>query len=910
MRDESSRPDPDALLARVQAEEENQRRGKLKIFLGYAAGVGKTYSMLDAARQLQARGTDVAVAYVETHGRVETETLLAGLEVIPRRQIEYHGASLSEMDVDAVLARRPQLALVDELAHTNAPGSRHPKRYLDVLDLLDAGIDVYTTLNIQHLESLNDPVAQITGIVVRETVPDSILDRADHVELVDLPTGELLQRLAEGKVYVPEQAARAMQQFFRTGNLTALRELALRRAADRVDEQMRHYMEMRAIPGPWPAGERLLVSVSPGPLSERLVRAGRRMAAKLDAEWYAVYAETPAYAHLSEAERDRVAHTLRLAEELGAKIATVPGADAADAILSFARSHNVTQIIAGKPLRPRLVELVRGSFVDRLIRRSGPIDVYVINSGEEDAALPAKPVQRVRAPWQPYLCALALVVIASLLGHVVSDFLTPANLVMLYLLVVMIAAARWGHGPSILAAILSVAAFDFFLVPPTLTFAVQDTQYLLTFVGLLAVGLVISTLAARARDQAEAAARRETDTAALLALSRDLATAVRLTDIVQGIVTHAGETFGREVFVLLPEDGILSPQGGGSDIAISENERAVATWAFRHGQPAGRNTDTLPAAEGRYLPLRTPRGVIGVLGIKPAAGAALTPAQLRLMEAFAGLAALAIERAQLAKQASQAQLLQATEKLHSALLSSISHDLRTPLASITGALSSLRDDAAYLDEDARRALVDTAWGEAERLNRLVGNLLEMTRLEAGALKLNRQPSDLQEVVGAALEQVAEGLHDRPVQVDVPAALPPVPMDPALIVQVLAKLLDNALKYSESGSPLEIHASIQGAHAQIAVADRGVGIPPEDLTRVFDKFYRVQRTCTTTGDPGERSAASWGAQASGTGLGLSIARGIVEAHGGSIWAENRPGGGTVVTLSLPLGPGDHGVEVGP
>ncbi len=879
-----TRPDPDELLARVQAEEESRARGKLKVFLGYAAGVGKTYAMLDAARELCDRGVDVIVGWAETHGRAETEALLEGLEVVPQRQVEYRGATLAEMDLDAVEARRPQLALVDELAHTNAPGSRHPKRYLDVEDLLASGIDVYTTLNIQHIESLNDVVAQITGVTVRETVPDSILDRADQIELVDLPPYELLQRLREGKVYVPDQAARAIDKFFRQGNLSALREMALRRTADRVDEQMRAYMQMRAIPGPWPAGERLLVCITPSPLSERLIRAGRRMAAKLDAEWYVIYVETPARARPGQPDRDRVARMLRLAEELGAKTATLPGHNAAETIARFARAHNVTQLVAGRPLRSRLVELWRGSFVDQLIRKSGNIDVYIISSEGEATAPVQAQAQQPHAPWPYYLAALALVAAVSLLGHLLSSIVDPTNLVMFYLLAVVIAAVFWGHGPSILVALLSVAAFDFFFVPPRLTLAVSDTQYLLTFMGLLVVGLVISSLAARARDQAEAAARREADTATLLALSRDLTTAVELDEIVRKVVSHMGETFGREVFLLFPQGDALVPHASSPGLALEEDELAVATWSFQHGEPAGRGTDTLPAADGRYLPLRTPRGVIGVLGVRPAGDVHLTPDQRRLMDAFAGQAALAAERAQLAQQAAESSLLLATQKLQTALLNSISHDLRTPLVSITGALSSLRDDAAYLDEAARRGLAEMAWGEAERLNRLVGNLLEMTRLEAGALRVVPEPSDPQDVVGAALAQLARPLQGHPVVVDVPAGLPLVPIDPVLIVRVLTNILDNALKYSAAGTPIEVSACDKGSAVEVAVADRGIGIPPEDLERVFDKFYRVHR------------ADSVG----GTGLGLSICRGIVEAHGGRIWARNREGGGTVVTLALPLG----------
>jgi len=891
MGEEHQRPNPDELLARIQAEQQQQARGKLKIFLGYAAGVGKTYAMLEAAHQRRAEGVDLVVGYIETHGRAETEAMLQDLQLLPRRQVEYRGITLPEMDVDAVLARRPQLALVDELAHTNAPGSRHPKRYQDVQELLAAGIDVYTTLNVQHLESLNDIVAQITGVTVRETIPDGVIDEATELELIDLPPDELLQRLKEGKVYVPDQAARAIQKFFRVGNLTALREITMRRAAERVDDQMRTYMQTRAIPGPWLAKDNLLACVSPSPLSERLVRTTRRLADELDAEWSAVYVETHEHNRLSQAEKDRIARTLHLAEELGGKVITLPGHSMAEVVLAYARKHNVTKIIAGKPVRPRWYELLRGAVVDQIIRKSGPIDVYII-SGAPDAKR-SVPIEteawQPHRPWLRYLQSILLVGAGTVLSALVHPLFSPANLVMIYLLTVVIAAIYLGRGPSLLAAVLSVAAFDYFFVPPSLTLAVSDSEYLLTFLGLLVVGLVISNLAVRVREQAESAERREVQTAELYALSRDLAVAVDLDGIMQAVLTHISQTFGREVVVLLPEGGTVKPRSLSPGFTLSENELAVATWAFQHGQPAGRGTDTLPAASVHYLPLKTARGVVGVLGVKPSdPNNRLSPDQRRLLGAFASQAALAIERAQLAEQARQAEVLQATEKLQTALLNSISHDLRTPLVSITGALSSLQVDDIELDKATRHNLVDNAREEAERLNRLVGNLLDMTRIEAGALKVAREPCDVQDVIGAALEPLDDRLRNRPLTVDIPPDLPLVPMDFVLIAQVLLNVLDNALKYSPPDAPVEVLARVEGPEAHVQVADRGVGIPPDDLSRVFDKFYRVQQ-------PG---------QVSGTGLGLSICKGIVEAHGGRIWAQNREGGGTVITLALPLAAADE------
>jgi two-component system sensor histidine kinase KdpD len=884
-----SRPDPDQLLAQVQAEEKSATRGRLKIFLGYAAGVGKTYAMLEAARQRKNEGVDVVIGYVETHKRAETEAMVEGFEILPRKTIEYRGVTLTEMDVDAVIVRHPTLALVDELAHTNAPGSRHPKRYQDVEDLLDAEIDVYTTLNIQHLESLNDVVAQITGVIVRETIPDSVIDEASEIELIDLPPDELLSRLEEGKVYIPEQAARAIREFFRKGNLTALREMTMRRAAERVDDQMRSYMQTRAIPGPWPAAERLLVCISPSPLSEHLIRSARRLADELKAEWMVVYIETPQLAAIAPEKRDRVTSILRLAEELGARSYVIPSGGSITAtsqtIMGFARKNNITKIIVGKPLRPRWQEFLRGSLVDHLIHKSGDIDIYVVTSSDRPAIPPEENPLRLHSPLRRYLWSIFLVAIATGLGFLIGGRIEPTNLVMLYLLTVVIAAIYLGRGPAILASILGVLAFDFLFIQPYFTFAVSDTQYIITFIALFLVGIVISQLTARAREQADAAQQREAETSELYDLSRDLAAAAELDVILRVLTQHVEHTFEREIVVLLPEGNRLVPRVASTGLDLTDEEMAVADWAYRRGEPAGRHTNTLPAAQLRYLPLKTARGLVGVLGVgKPGtAERDLTLAQRRLMEAFANQAAQAIERVKLAEEARQIKLLQAAEKLQNALLNSISHDLRTPLVSITGALTSLDEQSDSLNEENRKSLILTAREEADRLNRLVGNLLSMTRIESGAIKLHREPGDIQDVIGTALEQLGKRIANRKVQVDVPVDFPLVQMDFTLMVQVLVNVLENAVKYSPEYCSIEVSAELEDDIACIKIADRGEGIPPEDLTRIFDKFYRVQRP----------------ENVSGTGLGLSISKGIVEAHGGQIYARTRDGGGTVIIIELPL-----------
>lgn len=879
----NNRPNPDDLLARVQAEEEQQKRGRLKIFLGYAAGVGKTYAMLEAAHQRKEEGVDVVVGYVETHGRVETEQLLSDLELVPRLYASYRSIQLPEMNINAVLERKPQLVLVDELAHSNAPGLRHAKRYQDVEELLAVGIDVYTTLNIQHIESLNDVVAQITGTTVHETVPDRIIDEANDIELIDLPPEELLNRLKEGKVYIPEQAERAIQKFFRQGNLTALRELSMRRAAERVDDQMRAYMQTRAIPGPWPAGERLLVCISPGTLSERLIRTTRRLADELKAEWLALYVEAPQDTRLSQEERDRVARLLQLAEELGAKSLNLPGRAVVETIIDYAHRHNITKIIIGKSRRSPWLELLRGSVVDRLIRLSGSIDIYLVNSDTEPLIKKTVEAWQPHHPWRRYLWGLGLVALASGVNALIAPYISPTNLVVVYLLAVVVAAFYLGRGPAILTSILSVAVFDFFFVPPFLTMAVSDTEYLLTFFGLLLVGLMISYLTSQVREQAEVAQRRETQTVALYELGRDLTVTVGLDAVAKTVIDHISQTFSREVALFLPENDLLKVFAASPGLHIGENELAVATWAFEHGEFAGRGTDTLPEIGIRCQPLKTTRGAIGVLGVKPSLpGAYLTPEQRRTLDAFTNQVALAIEGALLVEQARQAELLEATEKLQAALLNSISHDLRTPLVTITGALSSL-EEGPLLDDEIRRNLIETAREEADRLNRLVGNLLNMTRLEAGAMRVHPETCDVQDLIGSVLEQFGARLENRPVKIELADNLPLIPLDFVLIGQVLVNVIDNALKYSKPSSSIDIHARVVNDRLQISVADRGVGIPKEDLERVFDKFYRVQRPDNV----------------SGTGLGLSISKGITEVHGGKIWAENRSRGGTIIKVEFPL-----------
>ncbi|HEY3308335.1 MAG TPA: sensor histidine kinase KdpD [Desulfuromonadaceae bacterium] len=883
------RPSPEAMLKLAQAEEtEAAGLGKLKIFLGYAAGVGKTYAMLEAARERKREGRDVVAGYVESHGRAETDALLEGLETLPCKEVHYMGVSLPELNLDAILARKPQIALVDELAHTNAPGSRHEKRWQDVEELLAAGIDIYTTVNIQHFESLSDVVAQITGVVVRETVPDRLLDVAFEIRLVDIPPEDLLQRLHEGKVYIPDQAAVAIEKFFRPGNLMALRELSLRRTAARVDDQMRAYMETQSISGPWPAAERLMVCVSGSPYSEILIRAARRLADDLKAQWHTVYVETPSLGRQVRENRERVWKDLRLAESLGAHVANVTAATVADAVIEFAVRHNVTKIVVGKPSRPRWKEMLQQPIVDQVIRRSGVIDVVVVSFESGTASPPghSSAVKNRSLEMRGYLASVMLVAAASAVCALVRSFLEPTNMVMIYLLAVVLAAVRLGRKPAILSALLGVLAFDFFFVPPQLTFAVADTQYLITFIALFVVGVVISTLVTRVRERAEVIRVREVQTSSLYYLSRDLAAAGDINAILQAVIKNVEEALNALVVIFLSEGERLDNVALSEGLVLDIKEQAVADWAFRNRQPAGRGTDTLISADLIYIPLQTPGTVLGVLGVRMAneLDYRFTESR-RLLDAFATQAAMAIERVQFSRQAEQAQILQARENLERALLNSISHDLRTPLSTVTGVLSSLKEEGAHLSDRARQELLETACSEAERLNRFVGNLLDMTRIEAGAVRLNRESCDVQDLVGCALAAIEQRIGNREIRVRLPDELPLVPMDLVLMTHVLVNLLDNSLKYSPPNQPIEISASIETTWLVIEVADRGPGVAGHDLARIFDKFYRI---------PIPEGAG-------GTGLGLSICKGIVEAHDGKIAAENRPVGGLKVVVRLPVPP---------
>jgi two-component system sensor histidine kinase KdpD len=879
----ADRTDPDALLKRLAAAEVKARRAKLKIFFGFAPGVGKTFAMLETARRLKTESVDVVVGCVETHGRAETQSLLDGLEILPRRPIVHRGVVLPEFDLEGALARKPSLLLVDEIAHANAPGSRHAKRWQDVLELLDAGIDVHTTLNVQHVESLNDVVAQITTVRVRETVPDALLERADEVELIDLPEDELLDRLREGKVYVPDQAKRALDSFFRRGNLLALREIALRRTADLVDVDVRAYREEHGIGETWPASERIVVGVGPSPSSSRLIRAARRMAQGLRAPWTAVSVDTSR--PLSPEDAARLDSHLRLAESLGGEVVRLTGIDPAETIRSYAMRHNVTRIIVGKPTHSRLRDLVNGSLLERLVRGSGGIDVHIIAGDVDDQARRDDDEPVRSSGWPDYLLGAELVAVATAVSAIADQFLALPDVVMVYLVAIILAAMRVGRGPSVLAAALSVASYDFFFVPPKYTFAVSSTRHILTFAMMFGVGILLSELTRRMRTQGRQARQRETYTAALYALARDLGAAGDAAAVASAMAARAGDAFDGTVAILHPgPDGALVELARWGEAPLDARDLVVARWTHEHGRAAGLGTDTLPGARSACVPLRTDGRGLGVIAYLPRiAGRMLEPEQRHLLEALARQGAVAFERVSLAQDAEAAKLRARTEEMRSSLLSAVSHDLRTPLAAISGAASALHGGAPGLDAARREELVETIEDEAARLERLVANLLDMTRLESGVLEFRRDWVPADELIGSALNRLDAALTGHPVTIDLPRELPLLYVDPVLFEQALINILENAAKHTPAGTPIAIAARADAAHVTIEIADRGPGVSTMPIERIFEKFQR-----------GPGSAAG------GVGLGLAIGRGIVEAHGGHILAANRDGGGSVFTLQLPRG----------
>ncbi len=881
------RPSPDALLER--ADQEN--RGKLKIFLGAAPGVGKTYEMLMSARARQADGVDVIVGVVETHGRTETEALVHGLEIIARHAIAYKGQTLHEMDIDAILERHPTLVLVDELAHTNAPGSRHPKRYLDVLELLSNGIDVYTTLNIQHVESLNDIVAQITRIRVRETVPDSVIDRADDIEIIDITPHDLIKRLQDGKVYLPKTARRAIQNYFSPGNLTALRELALRRTAQRVDEQLLNHMKAHAIAGPWAAGERILVCLDHGRNGAALVRYARRQADRLRAPWTVLHLETPHSVSMSETDRDGLANCMRLAEQLGAETVTLPvaAANVSREIIAYATLNNFNHIIVGKSNKPRWREFWEGSITHDLIRFSGTISVHVMSAGTEDVASSGVRLAIPQRHFQlkNYIRSTIFMFTAAAIGILLDRALDVRNLALVFLMGVLASTVKGGLASGLYASILGAFTFNFFFLEPHYAFLIRDPESIVALLFFLGTALVASNLTATVQRQAAAARQRVRTTEDLYLFSKKLAGTGTLDDVLWTTAYQIASMLKVRVVILLPEDGTIVVKAGyPPDDTLAEADIAAAKWAWEHNRPAGRAADTLPGAKRLYLPMRTGRGAIGVVGLdNDRDGPLLTPEQQRLFNALADQAALAIERIHLVDDVDKARLAAETDRLRTALLTSISHDLKTPLAGIMGSAGTLKDYRTQLSEPAKLELLETIIEESERLNRFIVNLLDMTRIGSGTMEPNYSLNFAGDIVGAALSRTAKITAGHSISVRIPADLPMLKVDPVLFEQVLFNLIDNAAKYAPDNSLIEVRGWADKEAIYLAVLDQGPGLPDADFERVFDNFYRVRKSDHVK---------------AGTGLGLSICRGFVEAMGGKIKAENRTDQtGAIFTIRLPV-----------
>jgi len=880
---EETERNPDLLLAAIQKSESRANRGQLKVFLGMSAGVGKTYAMLEAAHRAQQEGRQVVIAYVETHGRKETDELAQGLVSVPRRPVEYRGVTLHEMDIDAVLARRPQLALVDELAHSNAPGSRHAKRYQDVVEILDAGIDVYTTLNVQHVESRTDTVRQISGATVNETVPDSILDGAE-IEVVDLPPDELLKRLDEGKVYLPDRAEAAMMNFFRIGNLNSLREMALRLAAEHVGQDVRAYMQAMQIAGPWKSGHRLLVAVSPSPYSMNMVRWTRRLADSLDCPWLAVHVER--LEPPSEDEQARLNQNLSQARELGAEVITTADTDVARALLRVARQHNVTQIVIGKPGQRGLFDRFQGGrLLRRLIAESGDIDVNVVRADKADS--PPEP-RRFSPTLEPQFCqyglAVAAVAVGTAMNAALDAFVGYYALALLYLLTVVALALFVGRGPVLLSATLSALLWNFYFLPPRRTFHITNVQDALMFGMYFVVALVLGQLTARIRAQERAERRREKRSTALYLLTRDLVDAGTVDEMSQRLVAQVTRGFDCDAALLLREaDGNLARAAHpASSFILSEKEQSVAAWAFRSGKTAGRFTSNLPLSEAMHLPLVTKQGSVGVLCVRFTHDWQPTLEHRDLLDAFARQTALVLDRLRLSAEAEQARLVAESERLSKSLLNSVSHELRTPIAALTTAASALNAIESGTQPALARTLAEEIQTGTARLNRLVANLLDMTRLESGRVKPHLEWCDIKDLVNNAVRKSCREMAQHEVTVSLPAKLPLLLLDPGLMEQVLLNLLVNASNYTPVGTQVQIGVQTVPGELIITVADRGPGLPPESIPLLFDKFYRGP-----------------GAPAGGTGLGLSIVKGFIEAQGGRAEAANRDGGGAIFTLYFPI-----------
>ena len=878
--DDLTRPDPDELLKAIHREERSQIAGRLKVFFGMCAGVGKTYEMLKAAHEERRKNVDLVVGYVETHGRPETAALVHGLEVIPRQKVDYRGTVIEEMDIDAILRRKPALVLIDELAHTNAPGSRHPKRHQDVLEILEHGISVYTTLNVQHLESRADTVAQITGTRIHETVPDSVFARADNVEVIDISPDELLQRLAEGKVYTPERSQLAQQNFFRKGNLTALREMALRLTAERVDHQLREYMRGNQIAGPWKSGQRLIVAIGPSPHSAQVVRWARRTAYTLNASWVAVYVELPA--QLAETSRTQLDVNIRLARELGAEVITTADTRINRGLLRVARQENATHILIGRS--GEHVPFWRKGLFDRLMKDSSGLDLYVVAAEGTEKAAPLHWLFRRTSTWSQYGIATVVVSLVALLCFPFSGFLGYQTVSLILLLTVTLLSLRLHAGPVLMAASLSAAMWDFLFIPPVFTMHIGQAVDMLMLITYFIIAIVTGVLSARSRANETALRYREERSSALFNLTKDLSQARNVDGVAGAAVTNLKRHFSADTVVLLstPDGDFTNAPHAASTFPIDEKEFSVASWAYWNEQRAGRFTQTLPSARALYYPLSGPRYSLGVLGVCLPGNDPPGLEQESLLQNFMDQIASALERESLSELSARAMVLAESERLYKALFDSISHEMKTPLAALAGSAEGLMDDALASQPDVRQQLSRDVYSASQRLTRLVENLLDMTRLESGLIRPRLDWCDVGDILRDAARKVEAFSQSHPISIEIQNELPLVRLDYGLMEQAVINILQNAVVYSPAGTPVTVSASVIDQECVITVRDRGPGLPAGHEERVFEKFYRVP-----------------GTPAGGTGLGLSIVRGFVQAHHGSVNVRNAPGGGAEFSIRLPL-----------
>ena len=885
--DEPRRPDPEALLAAAN----KARRGRLKVFLGMAPGVGKTYEMLRTARRRKAEGDDVVIGVVESHGRRETEALLRGLEVLPRKPIEYKARTLMEFDIDGALARRPKLLIVDEYAHSNAPGSRHPKRWQDVEELLGAGIDIWTTLNVQHLESLVDVVLRITGVRQRETVPDSALSRADDIELVDITPDELRERLADGKVYVPETARLAADNFFKPENLTALRELALRRMAQTVDDQLIATMREKGVEGPWAAGERIVVLVGGDAMASALVRTARRLSdMMMDAPWTVAHVERPNQKAPSPAAQGRLSEALKLAEQLGGSTVVLTGDDVVASVMAYARRNNVTQIVIGKSRDSRLRELLGRTLATALLRQARGAAVHVVTErGEDGGKVPLIDLPPFSlAGWRGHAGALVLVAVTCGLAGLLDQFASGANLAMIFLLSVLGAGLAFGLWPAVTAAAAAALAYNFFFLEPRLSFVIGHPTDVLTFVVFFVVALTTGWLTGRVRDQSLRTSARASAIAALLASSRRLSGSATRDDTAHALADQISAAGNAKAIVLLPQGEEIVPVAGAPVLEdLGAAAMAAARWAWEKGEAAGFGTGTLPQTSWTFWPLQGVRNRVGVAGVE---ANTLRPGsdEEKLVLALLDQGAVALERADLALAAVEAETLRRSDRFRAALLNSISHDLRTPLSTVLGSTTTMIEYGEGMPAATRADLLQSVREEAERLNRYVGNLLDMTRLEGGGLNIREDWVDVRDVLAGAAERVSRRLSNRRIERDFPSDLPPVRLDPNLLEQAVVNILENAIAYSPDDTGIDLAAYEDRNNVVISIEDEGKGIPTAELERVFEKFRRME-------EPTDRTK--------GAGLGLSISKGFIESMGGRIAAASPIHGdhGTRVLISLPKSP---------